>query len=204
MRNAFTIVEVVVAAVMVAVVLGALFEVLGTARRMNDGARGSAAVASALLLEEALATDLRQLGVDPKREHLFDMNDTGISFYRAVFDGKATRLRPVRWSVRKTKGGNGRLERTEVGPRGPVTTPYDGVLAHVGFATTGDAREPARYLRVTLTVLGEDLSGAGVAERGVEQVLLARIPVPLEVANPELAASTRLLPEGPLLPLVPQ
>ena len=100
------------------------------------------------------------------------------------------------------ESGNARLERTETGPRGPVTTTFDGVLSRLAFGMTGDARSPVRYLRVSMTVLPEDLKpDAPAAARGVEQVLLARIPVPVQLANPELAPSCRLVPEAPLLPL---
>lgn len=192
------------ALVLVAVVLGALYTFLGTTQRMNDSARGSAAVASALLIEENLAMDMRQLGADPKRERLFDMTAAGLSFYRTVFDGKVIRLRPVRYALKRTPAGNARLERTEQGPRGPVTTAFDGILAELSFATTGDPRAPVRYLRVDMNVLPEDFApGSRGAATGVKQVLLARIPVPVQVANPELAASCRLRPEGPLLPLDP-
>lgn len=204
MRRGLTIVEVLVALVLVAMVLGALFTFLGTTRRMNEASRGSAAVASALLIEESLAMDMRQLGVDPQRERVFDMTGRGLSFYRNVFDGKTIRLRPVRYAVKRTPAGNSRLERTEVGPRGTVSTTFDGILASVAFGVTGDPQSPVRYLRVTMTVLPEDFApGSKSVASGVEQVLLARIPVPVQVANPELAPSCRLLPDGPLLPLDP-
>lgn len=184
MRRAFTTVEAIVALVMVAIVIGAMMQLLGTTRRMNDASRGSQSVASTLLIQEALAMDLRQLGVDAKRTRLFDMSENGISFYRVVFAGKQIKLRPVRWVLR-----NARLERTE----GGVTTPFDGHLSKIAFSMTGDARDATRYLRVELTMLG--------SEKPVEQVLLARLPVPLQIANPELEASSRMIVEGELLPI---
>lgn len=201
-RDGFTIVEISIAAVLIAVVLGTVFNFLSSTRRMNDAARGSEAVAAALLIEESIAMDMRQLGVDPARPRVFEIGRDGLSFYRTVFAGKAIRLRPVRYSVRKLRSGNFRMERTEIVQGKLVKSQLEGILGAIAFGTTRDKGSSMTYLKVSMTVLPDDVPPAsGVDPHGVAQVLLARIPVPVQLVNPELAPSCALTPEANLLPL---
>ena len=202
MRRAYTVVELLIAAALVALVIGTLFGFLSTTRKMNDAARGSAAVAGALLVEETIASDMRMLGVDPKRAHVFDWGPTGLSFYRTVFVKTEIRLRPIRYTVKRTKHGNLQLVRTELVAGKSNTTTLDAILAGLSWSTTHDTGRTVDYLKINMTVLPEDLPPGPEAEkRGTAQVLLARIPVPVQVVNPELEPTCRLTPEADLLPL---
>ena len=200
MKRAFTVVEILIVCVLVAVVLYALFGFLSTTRRMNDASRGSAAVAGALLIEETIASDMRQLGVDPKRARVLELSRDGLSFYRTVFDGPAIRLRPVSYAVVRLKSGNAQLARTELVRGKPVRTVLDGILSDVTFTTTTDRAHGVTYLKVGLTVLPDDVPpGSGIDPHGVSQVLLARIPVPVQIVNPELESTCQILPEADLV-----
>jgi hypothetical protein len=187
------------------IVLTGLLALSSGGTKMNRAALSSVALQNAILLQEAIAQDIRQMGVDPGRTTLFEIGATSLSFYRVVFDGTAIRLRPVKYGLVRTARGNAQVCRTERSPRGLERTCQPAVLRAFAFELVSDPTFGGRYIRVSMEVLDEDLppstAPAAFAVRSSRHDLLARIPIPTPLRNPALAPSTQLLPEGEMLPL---
>jgi hypothetical protein len=180
------------------IVLGALLLLWRGGSRMARAAGGSALLSSALLLEESLLQDVRQLGIDPARRDTFLVSEASFSFYRVHFAGEEIRLRPVRWARRPRAGGGVVLARTEAASGKPVVKAFGHApLASARFMLVGDRDFGNRYLRVELAM--RDPEGGSLP--GSTHSLVLRIPTPSELGNPALALASRLVPDADLLPL---
>ncbi len=202
MRRAATVVEMLVVLAISGVVLIGALALWRGGSRMARAAEGSGLLTAAMLLEEALTQDLRQLGIDPQRRDTFLVAESGLSFYRVRFEGDEVRLRPVKWSRAPRAGGGFVLVRTERAADGKlVPRPFgQAALSAVRFGLLGDKDFGNRYVRIEFTVRDP---AAGDRPDESAHALVLRVPAPSGLGNPALAPVMRVVPEADLLRLEP-
>ena len=181
-------------------VLTALLAIWRGGSRMAHAAEGSSLLTAAMVLEEALTADVRQLGVDPERRDTLLVAQDAVSLYRVHFEGAEVHLRPVRWASAPRAGGGVVLVRTEREASGKmVSKPFgQAALSSVKFALIGDRDFGNRYLRVDLLVRDP---AAGDHPEESAHALVLRLPAPSGLGNPALALAGHVMPEADLLPL---
>ncbi|MBI4859461.1 MAG: hypothetical protein HY815_04265 [Candidatus Riflebacteria bacterium] len=157
--GAFTLIEVLGAAGLAAVVVAACTVVLPGGQRLERAAQLSVAVQGALLARERIALDLWQMGMKPGVEGPVRIGSRSIAFYRTSFEGANARLTPIRYVVRPTPGGNLRLVRQEFG--GNVIKSEQAlpgtIVRSILFKEVVDPLGGGRHLLVQLTTLDEDV-----------------------------------------------
>ncbi|MBI4864904.1 MAG: prepilin-type N-terminal cleavage/methylation domain-containing protein [Candidatus Riflebacteria bacterium] len=200
-RRGFTVIEVLVALVIASVVLSAVLGLWSAGSRMSASARGSASLAGAMLIEETILRDLRELGIDPRLHDMLLLNDGELSFYKVAFVGEDVRLRPVKYERLESSPGTFLLRRTELLPGG-VRSPrtFSQVpLGELSFSLIKDRSFGNRYLRVDFATL--DAATPTASGRVRSHSLVVRIPIPSQLGDPRLQSSMRLMPDAALLPL---
>jgi hypothetical protein len=203
-----TVLEIMIVCSISVVVLTALIALSNSSAKMNKAALSSVTLQSALILQETIASDLRQLGVQPPPAAPLPLvAPRGISFYKCRFVGKKIRYRAVRYGVEGTPAGNMRLVRTEVTDNGPQRSVIDGLLTRLEFAVISDPDRGGAYLKISLSLIDDDVKPpqgrSALQARITNHDLLCRIPIPSERGM--LRVSRMVTPEieGPLLPLEP-
>jgi len=202
-----SLVEMCIMGAVCVVILILLFGLWSSGVKMGKASQTSVALQNAILLQDRIAQDIRQLGLEPNRSELLRLRSDRVSFYKAVFGPREILLRPVRYSLVPSRGGHFRFRREEVTPKGRESTILGAVLQSLRFSMFSDARFGGRDLQVKMVVLDEDvpiLPGSPLlGARSTSLDLLARIPIPSQLSNRALAPSRKLIPESPLLPLDP-
>lgn len=200
-----TIIEIIVVSAVAVVVLTVLITLSNSSAKMNKAALSSVTLQSALLIQETIATDLRQLGVLSTRGALPLVADRGMSFFKCVFDGKTIKFRPVRYSCERTAKGNYRMVRTEVVNGREERSILDGLLAQIKFSLVSDPQFGSVYLRVNMALIDDDVPAPAnrnaFAARVTTHDVLCRVPIPSEVGHPRLAKTCTPVVERDLLPL---
>jgi len=203
--RAYTLVEVVVAVTLGSIVLVALLGLFTAGDRMNRASQSTAVLQSALILEEAILQDIRQLGIDPARKETLLINEACVSFYKVAFSGEEVKLRPVLYERMKKRSGLYFLKRTEVkGGRRVSRTFSQAPLGQCRFSFIGDRDFGNRYLRVDFTVLESERVSAKEPDRSSTHSLVLRIPTPSGLGDPRLHRAVRLRPETDLIPISEQ
>jgi len=202
--DAFTLVETIVVAVLGFSVLSVMMGLWSGGSRMSRAAEGSSLLQGALVLEDVLIRDVRQLGHDPRRRESFLLSDGCLSFYRTVFTKNDIRLRPVRFSRVNDGHGNFYLNRAELLPGKKLQENIfrQALLSQCRFSLIQDRFSGNRYLRFEFTVI--DRSNEKVrkaSDSSSTHSLVLRIPTPSDLGNPALKPATRILPEADFLPL---
>lgn len=188
-----TLVETLVAAAAGAALTWSVLGLWSGARRIGDATAQTVALHDALLLEEALLEDLRQLGVDADADLPLDVAADRLSFHRVSFAGPRVQLRPVRYTTERTADGYLRLTRTEFGPRGTpaVRKVWSAVpLASLAFELVGDPELGNRYVcvRMRLAAPGAPhMPGLRDLGRALDHAVLVRVNLPAALADPRLA-----------------
>lgn len=200
-----TVIEIIVVSAIAVVILSVLITIQNSNAKMNKAALASVNVQNALIIQETIAADIRQLGVQPQRGALPLLNDTGISFFRCVFQGKEIRFRPVRYGCERTAAGNYRLVRTEVVGGREERTKLEGVINMIRFRLISDPQFGSVYLKVELGLIDDDVPGPArrdaLTARVIYHDVLCRIPIPSEVGHPRLQKTCTPVIERDLLPL---
>ena len=199
-----TLIEIMVVSVIGVVVLTVLITLSTSSAKLNKAAQTSVSLQAALLIEESLAADMRQLGVVPGRGPV-QTSARGATFYRCVFDAKSIRYRPVKYSCEKTPGGNWRLIRTEGLPSGPRRQTLDGILADILFRQISDPVLGQVYLRVTMRLIDDDVplptTLDAFAARVTQHDIVCKLTIPSEFPLPRVTRTTKPILESDLLPL---
>lgn len=207
LRRGMTIIEIIVVSAVAVVVLTVLITLSNSSAKMNKAALSSVTLSNALVVQETIATDLRQLGVLPARGPVPLLNEHGLSFFKCVFEDKIIKLRPVKYGCERTPGGNFRLIRTEVQPGKTVKHTLDGILASVKFSLVSHPQFGGVYLKVALELIDDDVkpptSRTAYTARVTAHDVLCRIPIPTEVGHVRLQQTTKPVVEQDLLPLDP-
>lgn len=200
-----TVIEIIVVSAIAVVILSVLITIQNSSSKMNKAALASVNVQNALLIQETIATDLRQLGVVPQRGALPMLSEKGVSFYRCVFQGSQIRFRPVRYGCERTAAGNYRLIRTEVVGGREEKTRLEGVLSDIKFSAVSDPQFGSVYLRVAMALIDDDVTPPtrrdAFSARITTHDVLCRIPIPSENGHPRLQKTCTPVVEGALLPL---
>ena len=202
-----TIIEIIVVSAIAVVILSVLITISNSSQKMNKAALSSVNVQNALLIQETISTDLRQLGVLPARGAVPLVSDHGLSFFRCVFDGKDIKFRPVRYGCTRTSAGNWRLVRTEVIAGREEKDTLDGLLCEIKFSLVSDPQFGSVYLRVAMALIDDDVPAPAGKERNAFSAritshdVLCRIPIPSEVGHPRLQKTCTPIVEHDLLPL---
>ena len=200
MRRATTLVEALVVLALSGVALAGLLALWRGGTRLGRAAEGSSLLTAAMLLQEALTADLRQMGIDPERRDSFLIGDDAISFYRVRFEGLEVKLRPLKWARAPRTGGGFVLVRTERDAAGKLASRPFGLaaLSSVHFGLIGDPQFGNRYVRVEL-VVRDPASGEHPEESA--HTVVVHVPMPSGPGNPSLVAAARVVPEADLMPL---
>jgi hypothetical protein len=193
------------------IVLAAILALYSSGAKMNRAAQSSVSLQHAMLLEEMMVEDFRQIAIDPSpdRVNFLQIQPNGVSFFKAAFPDRTVHLRPVRYSVTKTRRGNFQLVRSELTPRGLQNSIKDGVLRDITFTMVGDSViGTTRYLHVTMRVLDEDLAvdprvPQAYASRMTMHTVMLKVCFPPTNGYQFLQNSAQLTPEADLLPLLP-
>ena len=203
-----TVLEVMIVCSISVVVLTALIALSNSSAKLNKAALSSVTLQAALILQETIASDLRQLGVQPPPAAPLPLvAPRGMSFYKCRFVQKKIRFRPVKYSVQATPGGNMRFVRTEVKETGPERTVFEGLLTKLEFAVISHPQHGGAYLKVAMSLIDDDVKPpagrSAFMARVTSHDLLCRIPIPS--ARGILRVGRMVTPEleGPLLPLDP-
>lgn len=198
-RKGLTLVEVCVAAVVLAILLSVMFAALAMAKSHFLAGELSHAIQGAVVLSAQIEDDLRAAVRDPASDVAFDATpapdgDPAFGFYRWIARPGGAAVIPVRWRLRPAAGGVATLERTAWDPDAgrAVTERHAWVPIPVLTGAGADTRSglvvsaQAELATLLITVLARsravDAPGAGAD----------RITMPLAVAVsrvPEAAAS---------------
>lgn len=203
-----TVLEIMIVCSISVVVLTAIIALSNSSAKLNKAALSSVTLQSALILQETIASDLRQLGVQPPPAAPLPLvAPRGLSFFKCRFVGKKIRFRPVKYGVESTPGGNMRLVRTEVKDTGPDRTTIEGILTALEFRVISDPQAGGAYLKISMSLIDEDVKPpagrAAFLARITSHDLLCRIPIPSERGMLRVARMVTPDLEAPLLPLDP-
>jgi len=207
-RSGFTLIEILVVATLLVVVFTALTIVFSGGRRMNRAAQLTVAVNGALLIQEQLSIDLKQIGVRPGILGPVQIAPDGksMAMYRTSFDGPAIRLKPVRYRLEPTRQGNFKLVR-EVFEGGSISRSRvirEVVIQSMSFREIIGRLGEGRYVVVTLTTLDDDIRPDQIGVQGHRRfslMFLSKVPVPSNLGGAIISKTQNIVVEGPLPPL---
>jgi len=203
------LIETIVVTALLAMVIGMLYVVFSGGQRMDRAAGLTVSMLGALLVQERITVDLKQLGIRPGPEGPVRIGQSSIAFYRAHFEGPSIHLRPVRYSVEPTPRGNFRLVREEYryNRRTDRAVVRNVVLRSIRFEEAIDPLGYGRYLTVYLRTLNEDLPLKPADELSSGRVFplafLNECPLPALIGATCLSDSAGLVIEGELPPITP-
>jgi Tfp pilus assembly protein PilV len=211
MRRGTTMIEMLMAVTIGLIVLAAILALYSSGAKMNRAAQSSVSLQNAMLLEEMMVEDFRQIAIDPSpdRVNFLQIQPNGVSFFKAAFPDRRIHLRPVRYSVNRTRRGNFQLVRSEQTPRGLQTVIKDGILREIQFSMVGDSLiGTTRYLHVTMVVLDDDLAvnprvPQAYASRSTVHSVMLKVCFPPTNGYQFLQQSAQMTPDADLLPLLP-
>jgi len=194
-RRAFTLIEALVAGSLGVVLLGVVIQLWTSGSRVDAAAGSVAALQSAVLLEGALAADLRQIAQAPDAPDVLKVTPERLDFWLARFEGDAVRLRAVTWQRVQDGHGLFRLRRTELDRgRTDVRLLPDAPLTSVRFDLLQTTVQGQRLLRLSYGVAAERLAAdlRHAAPPRDRQLLMALRPL-AGPGNPAFAPSCRVL-----------
>lgn len=200
--------EILVTCIIGSVVLGVVLAFWSGGVKMNKAAQSSVTLQNAMILQEAILQDVRQMGNDPTRPQQFLLGASSLSFFKCFFRGRDMDLIPVKYGVVPSRGGNRLLRRTESGSAGPAVKTFDlAPLSSLMFSLVGDSLGN-RYIRVTMEVLENDRAVRGdvpaaLRDRSSRHSLVVRVPTYSMLGDPMLSKVSGFRVLGDLLPLDP-
>lgn len=189
MRRGITVVEVLVALGIGAVVIGCLMGLWTLGSKMHQASQSTVALQAALTMTESLFADLRQIGLQAGlAQHAIGpagrpagVPGNTLSFYKVSFKADRIALVPVRYRTVASPGGNRLLVRDEKRGGTLVSHVFQPCpVQYVEFEAHADAFGN-EFIRAAVNVLEDDRPPGTVTiapERIVRQQVMIRVPVP--------------------------
>jgi len=190
-RRGLSMVELLVGAVLSSIVVAAMSVVSTGGCKMTKAALSSVAIQNALILQEMITQDLRQLGQDSETDEIVRLSKRTLSFHKTFFDEESIRSRLIRYSVVPTSSGNMRFCRTEDTPSGPRKTVSAAVLRDLEFQLEPHPSRCSRFLNIRMVVLDDDVPASSVPQSYSARAIENRMTIPLQIPArlPDLGSS---------------
>lgn len=186
MRKALSFVEIMVVAVVLALVLALFVQALSTVGRTFFAGNLNHAVQGAALVMAELEADLRQAARDPRTGAAVVVDGNAVSFHRLELTGGRGTLVPVRWFI---EGAALKRSVWDVAAGKYVTRAVPAVRVDAGAGLV--VRTEGPLVSVSVTVLARDRRHSGVAG-GAQDAVVARTLVNVPYASQVSARFCRI------------